>query len=42
MLSNSSNDKASKAIDGFLARLTRLAADEKHVPSRLRFLVSPL
>jgi hypothetical protein len=41
MLSASASDKTRAAVDGYLARLQRLGNDDKHVPSRLRFLVSP-
>jgi hypothetical protein len=40
MLSSSANDKSKATLEGYLARLTRLGNDDKHVPSRLRFLVS--
>lgn len=40
LLAGSSSDKTRAALDGYLARLTRLGNDDKHVPSRLRFLVS--
>jgi hypothetical protein len=40
LLSSSANDKSKATLEGYLARLTRLGNDDKHVPSRLRFLVS--
>lgn len=40
LLAGSTSDKTRAALDGYLARLTRLGNDDKHVPSRLRFLVS--
>jgi hypothetical protein len=40
LLSGSDNRKAQVQLEGYLARLLRLAQDDKAVASRLRFLVS--
>jgi hypothetical protein len=39
VLSSSESKKTVDALEGYLARLTRLA-DDKNLPSRMRFLVS--
>jgi hypothetical protein len=39
LLAGSKTESTVKALDGYLARLDRLGRDDKHVPSRLRFLV---